>query len=60
MQERHATDPLMLERRCIRPQLLAAKGKWRARRRLPSFGPFGPRRRRRALNPAADRTGNAP
>jgi len=33
---------------------------WHAGRRLPSFGPFGPLRRRRALNPAADRSGGAP
>ena len=30
---------------------LATRGPRRAGRRLPSFGPFGPRRRRRALSP---------
>ena len=48
-------------RRSIRPQLAGRQGQpCRAGRRLPSFGPGGPRRRRRALTPAADRSGNSP
>jgi len=39
---------------------LATRGPRRAGRRLPSFGPFGPRRRRRALSPAAGHMGSAP
>jgi hypothetical protein len=61
MQERRAAAALAGKRRCVRPQLAGHQGgPWRAGASAAFLWPFGPRRRRRALSPAANRTGSAP
>jgi hypothetical protein len=60
MQERRATDPLVLGRRCIHPQLAGRQGN--VTRRGAGCLPLAPSGHVGvgALNPAADRKGNAP
>ena len=57
MQERRAPEALIVGRRHIRPQLAGRQGTVTRQAPAAFLWPFGPRRRRRALTPAADRAG---
>jgi hypothetical protein len=59
--ERNARKPFTMGCSASARSWLASSGQpYGAGRRLPSFGPGGPRRRRRGLTPAADRMGYSP